>query len=54
MALIRTCLCRLAPKPRRRPRSHHRTTRIALRSLARRILALEEEIADLDELITPL
>lgn len=29
-------------------------TRIALRSLARRILALEEEIADLDGLIAPL
>jgi transposase len=29
-------------------------TRIALRSLARRILALNDEIADLDELIMPL
>jgi transposase len=52
MALIRTCA---AWRPNR-DAAHDPTTatRIALRSLARRILALEEEIADLDELITPL
>jgi transposase len=52
MALVRTCG---AWRPNRNA-GHDPTTatRIALRSLARRILALEEEIADLDELIVPL
>jgi transposase len=52
MALIRTCA---AWRPNREA-AHEPTTatRIALRSLAKRILALEEEIADLDDLIAPL
>ncbi len=50
--LIRTCA---AWRPNR-DAAHDPTTatRIALRSLARRILRLEEEIADLDELIAAL
>jgi transposase len=52
MALIRTCA---AWRPNRDAADDPATaTRIALRSLARRILALEEEIADLDGLIAPL
>lgn len=49
MVLIRTCA---AWRPKR-DTAHEPTTatRIALRSLARRILRLDEEIADLDELI---
>ncbi len=51
-ALIRTCA---AWRPNRDAADEPATaTRIALRSLARRILALEEEIADLDGLIAPL
>jgi transposase len=52
MALIRTCA---AWRPNRDP-AHEPTTatRIALRSLSRRIPALQEEIADLDDLIATL
>ena len=47
--LVRTCA---AWRPHRDVVAHHPTTatRIALRSLAKRILRLEEEIEDLDEL----
>jgi transposase len=52
MLLIRTCA---AWRPNTEAAQDPTTaTRIALRSLAKRILQLEEEIADLDELIAPL